>query len=290
MVSKVTKGVRRSSKRTRRPSRKARVALARFLHETYARYNTSVLTEFDPIVWPRRFSSKADQEISGYIAASLAFGNVTSIHASCERAIANLGPHPSQRLEGATDAELELWSMGFNHRWIFAGDLLNLYRMLRQAMREHGGLEPLFAAGMRPESQDVRDGAEALVNSLGSYLSPDERGRRGTRYMLPQTRGPGAAKRMHMFLRWMIRKDAVDLGIWSSARPSQLLMPLDTHVARISRELGMTKRKTAGLGMVLDITERLREVDEVDPIRFDFALSRLGILRDGIDSPPPYPS
>ena len=274
----------------RRPSRKARAALARFLHETYARYNTSVLTEFDPIVWPRRFSSKADQEIAGYIAASLAFGNVTSILASCERAISNLGPRPSERLQGATDKDLEGWSQGFNHRWIFAGDLLNLYRMLRQAMREHGGLEPLFAAGMRAESIDVRDGAEALVQGLGEYLPLEERGRRGTRYMLPQTRGPGAAKRMHMFLRWMIRQDNVDLGIWGSARPSQLLMPLDTHVARISRDLGMTTRKTAGLAMVLDITERLREVDADDPIRFDFALSRLGILRDDIDTPPPYPA
>ena len=81
----------------------------------------------------------------------------------------------------------------------------------------------------------------------------------------------------------MVRADTVDLGLWTCARPSQLLMPLDTHVARISRELGLTKRKTAGLGMVLEITQRLREIDAEDPIRFDFALSRLGILKDNHD-------
>ena len=167
---------------------------------------------------------------------------------------------------------------GFNHRWIFADDLEALYQALGSALRDHGGLEPLFRRGMTAGSEDVRPGLQSLVSGLEAYLDPTQRARRGTRYFLSSPSGPGAAKRLHMFMRWMVRDVDVDLGLWRSARPSQLIIPLDTHVGQVARILRLTKRKSPGLGMALEITQNLRRIDPNDPVRFDFALSRLGIL------------
>ncbi|MEC9072644.1 MAG: DUF2400 family protein, partial [Myxococcota bacterium] len=154
----------------------------------------------------------------------------------------------------------------------------NLLVMLGSATRNQGGLEPLFARGMEPDAENVIGGAVSLVEGLEEALPDRERRRRGTRYFLTDARGASAAKRIHMFLRWMIRSESPDLGLWRSATPRQLLMPLDTHTARISRYLGLTNRRDNGRRTVLEITRALREVDPLDPVRFDFALSRLGIL------------
>ena len=132
---------------------------------------------------------------------------------------------------------------------------------------------------MSPDLPDVRPGAAALVEGLRD-LAP--RGlrlqRRGTQSFLPRVNGPGASKRLHMFLRWMIRSGEVDLGLWQSATPAQLIVPLDTHIARLGQLLGLTTRRTPGAAMAQEITASLRRLHPADPVRYDFALSRLGIL------------
>ena len=117
-----------------------------------------------------------------------------------------------------------------------------------------------------------------LTMGLRSRLPVEVQTRRGARFLLADPSGGGASKRLHMFLRWMIRQEAPDLGLWRAARPSQLLMPLDTHVARIARYIGLTDREQADKRTVLQVTRALRAIDPEDPTRFDFALARLGIL------------
>ncbi len=260
----------------------APATLKPFLDQVRRRYGRRRYLPSDPVSVVHRYADPRDQEAVAFLAAGLAFGNVRSILGALERALSPLGARPARHLARLTRTDAERAAQGFNHRWIFAPDLVNLYRLLGAALREAGGLEPLFAAGMRAAEpdDDVRPGAAALVRALRDLAPPDvDLGRRGTRYFLSEVSGVGAAKRLCMFLRWMIRRDAVDLGLWSSARPAQLIIPLDTHIARLGRRLGLTTRRTAGMAMALQITDGLRQVDARDPVKYDFALSRLGILR-----------
>ncbi|MEZ4269528.1 MAG: TIGR02757 family protein [Myxococcota bacterium] len=254
--------------------------LAAALEAVYARYSRDALVQSDPLDLVVAYPDAADREVAGFIAAGLSFGGVGIIQASIRRALAPLGPHPAAALPELTARDAKRFAAGFNHRWVFPEDLANIYMMLGRALADAGALEPLFAAGMTESAEDVRPGAASLIRELSTRLDPGARQRRGTRTFLSDPEGQSATKRLHMYLRWMVRRRDVDLGLWCSATPSQLLMPLDTHIARIAGYLGLTTRKTAGLAMVLDITRALREVDPEDPIRFDFALCRLGILDD----------
>lgn len=254
--------------------------LAAALEAVYARYSRDAMVQSDPLDVVVAYPEAADREVVGFLAAGLSFGGVGIIQASIRRALAPLGPHPAAALRELSLRDAKRFATGFNHRWVFPEDLANIYMMLGRALREAGGLEPLFAAGMAEGAEDIRPGAASLIRELSTRLDPEARQRRGTRTFLSDPEGQSASKRLHMYFRWMVRRRDVDLGLWCSARPSQLLMPLDTHIARIAGYLGLTTRKTAGLAMVLDITKALRKVDAEDPIRFDFALCRLGILDD----------
>lgn len=250
-----------------------------FLDRVLARYNRREYLHTDPLSAVHRYGDPRDQEVVAFISAGLAFGNVKAVLAGIDAALAPLGPHPARTLDSLRPAAAHKLSRGFNYRWVRDRDLANLWLMLGAALREAGGLEPLFAEAQPVDAADTLGGAAGLVRALGSLAPPAvDVTRRGTRSFLPQVEGAGASKRLHMFLRWMVRDDVLDLGLWTAARPAQLVVPLDTHVARISRRLGLTKRRTAGKAMAREITAGLRVLDPADPIKYDFALARLGIL------------
>jgi len=250
-----------------------------FLDRVLARYNRREYLATDPLSAVHRYTDPRDREVVGYLAAGLAFGNVKAVLAGVDLALAPLGPHPARTLARLGPTAARRSTKGYNYRWVRDQDLANLWLMLGAALREAGGLEPLFASAQPEGAPDTLEGAASLVRALADLAPPSvDVTRRGTRSFLPQVRGPGASKRLHMFLRWMVRKDALDLGLWTSARPSQLLVPVDTHVARISRRLGLTTRRTAGQAMAREITAALGALDPVDPVKYDFALARLGIL------------
>lgn len=250
-----------------------------FLDRVLARYNRREYLVTDPLSAVHRYTDPRDQEVVAYIAAGLAFGNVKAVLAGVDSALAPLGPHPARTLARLGPAAARRNTKGFNYRWVRDWDLANLWLVLGAALREAGGLEPLFAAAQPSDAPDTLEGAAGLVRALTDLAPPAvDVTRRGTRSFLPQVDGPGASKRLHMFLRWMVRDDVLDLGLWTAARPSQLMVPVDTHVARISRRLGLTARRTAGKAMAREITAALTTLDPVDPIKYDFALARLGIL------------
>ena len=252
--------------------------LGHFLEVAYTQYARPELIASDPLQVPYRYTRRVDKEVAAFIAAWLSFGSVPTILRAADTALAPLGERPAERLLEMKREDCEQAAKGFNHRWIFAEDMAAVYQMLGGALKEAGGLEPLFAAGMTSDAEDVRPGLAALNQALGRHLSEAQAARRGTRYFLSSANGPGAAKRLHMFTRWMVRSGDVDMGLWSSAKAHQLIVPLDTHVGRIARYIGLTSLKSPGLAMALDITRSLRRVDVEDPVRFDFVLSRLGIL------------
>ncbi|MFH2010657.1 MAG: TIGR02757 family protein [bacterium] len=256
-----------------------RERLKPFLERVLAKYGKRELLGTDPLQVVHRYEGARDQEVVGFLAAGLAFGNVKAIVGALDQALGVLGEHPAAALKGIQRKNALRLARGFNYRWVRDVDLANVYSLLGAALRAHGRLEPLFAAGMREGAEDTLGGAASLVEGLRA-LAPQgvDLSRRGTRSFMPAVHGAGASKRMHMFLRWMVREDELDLGLWSSARPAQLIVPLDRHIARMARHLGLTARRTPGRAMALEITAALRALDAEDPIKYDFALCRLGIL------------
>jgi uncharacterized protein (TIGR02757 family) len=212
---------------------------------------------------------------------------VATIKKDIEKVLSILGPHPHDAVISlGPDAVLAQLS-GFKHRFTTARHMAWFLNVTRQALAEFGSLEELFLRGYRTDARDIRDALAAFVERLVSYdpkpLYPDAASlkRDGTLFLLPSPRTGAACKRLNLFLRWVVRKaDDIDLALWKGVSPSKLVIPLDTHVARISRAIGLTKRKTSDWKAAEDITNTLRALDPADPLKYDFAMTRLGILGD----------
>jgi uncharacterized protein (TIGR02757 family) len=239
----------------------------------------------DPLELVHRFSAPEDQEIVGLLASSLAFGNVTAIRRSLERLLQILGNRPWRYLRAIEPRRGLQNFRGFHHRWITGRDVVCLLFFARQMFDQAGSIGNYFRRFYEAEQGDMR---RVLARFSGSTLTLDHGGLyRGeglprtarVRYFFPSPEAGGACKRLNLYLRWMVRpRDGLDLGLWSFVSPSSLVIPLDTHMSRIGRHMRWTTRKTPGWKMAVDITRSLAEVAPEDPTRYDFALTRMGIL------------
>jgi uncharacterized protein (TIGR02757 family) len=176
---------------------------------------------------------------------------------------------------------------GFKHRFTTARHLSWFLLSTRAVLSRYGSLKDLFLEGHDSNAPNIKQALTSFVDGLVKqkvrevYSDVQEAQEDGALFLLPSPRSGGACKRLNLFLRWMIRSaDRVDLGLWPEVRPAQLVIPLDTHVVRLSRYLGLTQRKASDWRTAEDITESLRELDPVDPLKYDFSLTRLGILGD----------
>ncbi|HET9234621.1 MAG TPA: TIGR02757 family protein [Candidatus Eisenbacteria bacterium] len=231
----------------------------------------------DPIGAVRRFDDADDQEIAGFLAAGLAFGRVNIILPHLEDLWGRLDQEPARVVHDWTPSDRKRLR-GFVHRWVSGSDLAHVLDALGRVRRRHGSLRSLFLEGYDPAALDLASVLSRFVNALKHEI-PDRARTRGVLTFLPDPAQGAACKRLNLYLRWMVRpEDGIDLGLWKPVRPDQLVMPLDTHVSRLSRYLGLTERRTVNWKMAAEIAARLRTFDPLDPIRFDFALSRLGIL------------
>lgn len=233
----------------------------------------------DPLAFPHRYEDPADREVVAFLAASLAFGRVASIGASLERVLRALGPSPARFLAGWDGAPIRALG-GFTHRWVRAEDLTRLLFAVVEARRRHGSLGALFASrdAGGPDTVEALDLFYGALRELAGGPHPS----RALRFLLPAPGDGSACKRAHLFLRWMVRSDGHDLGLWAGERlsPARLLLPMDTHVHRISTYLGLTARKSADLRASREATGWLRKISPQDPVAYDWALSRLGILAE----------
>jgi uncharacterized protein (TIGR02757 family) len=252
------------------------------LDRLYASFNYPE-SALDPIQIVRRYPAVADREIVAFVAAGLAFGRVASVMASVEAVCAVLGPEPAafvRRFDPRRDAPpLE----PIVHRWIRGRDITALIWILRSLIERHGSLEGAMASGLASAAQNVEGAIEHLANEGREVDLEPVYGRRprpapGVSYFLSRPSTGSACKRINLFLRWMVRNDAVDPGGWSGIAPSQLVVPLDTHTIRTGRCLGLTGRASPGWKMAVEITEALRALDPLDPVRYDFALCHLGMM------------
>ncbi|HQR67794.1 MAG TPA: TIGR02757 family protein [Thermoanaerobaculia bacterium] len=236
----------------------------------------------DPLCFPHRYGDPADREVVAFLSASLAFGRVASIKASLERLLAALGPHPAAFLD-RWDGEAPIPGLErFVHRWVTGKDVEDLLRRVRGARQRHGSLGELFARGDGAADADYVGALSSFLSNLRSLSSFPAPFSRGLSFLLPSPSSTSALKRQHLFLRWMIRSEGFDLGLWRGGgfSPARLLLPMDTHVHRISRYLGLTRRRSADLAASREATAFLRRLDPRDPVSYDWALSRLGILAE----------
>jgi uncharacterized protein (TIGR02757 family) len=213
------------------------------------------------------------------VAALLAYGRVASIHRAVGDVLERLGPHPSHALDASATLEDRL--RGFRHRFTAGEDLAWVLRSVAHARERAGSLGRFLVRSARPP--DALRSALAAWHDLASSLpaAPTAVRARARRFLLPDPRSGSACKRTLMLARWCVRPDdGVDLGLWDGdgLRPADLLVPLDTHVARTARDLGLTRRRSVGWATAVEVTRALRAVDPDDPARFDFALARPGIL------------
>jgi uncharacterized protein (TIGR02757 family) len=236
----------------------------------------------DPVHRVRPFSDPADREIAGFCAAALAFGRVASVLGSIDRLIGIMGPRPAQyvRTFDPADAHPELQRMV--HRWTRGVDLAALLWILRQMLERSGSIEGFFLEGDTAPAPDV---SGALDSFSRRALALDIRRaygrlprRPGVCYFFPRPSAGSACKRLNLFLRWMVRSDAVDLGVWTRVPPARLIVPLDTHVIRLGRCLRLTRYVSPGWKMAADITASLRRLDPEDPVRFDFSICHVGMM------------
>lgn len=245
------------------------------LEAKYAQYNRSDFIEHDPISVPHRYSRKEDIEIAGFFAALLAWGKRSLIIRSLHRLMACMDDAPADFVLSATESEL-LSLDGFVHRTFNGVDARALVLALRRVYREAGGLEGIFSAAMQPESVDV---LPALLHARVALLASPTFPPRTHKHIANPAAG-SSAKRLNMYLRWMVRRDSygVDFGLWKGIASHQLLMPLDVHTGNVGRELGLLLRRQDDWRAVQELTASLRVFDPQDPVKYDFALFGMGAM------------
>lgn len=260
--------------------------------------------DLDPLAFPRRWSRPADQEVMAVLAASLAFGRVRGFWPVLEALDAQAARHggPEAWLRGFDGSRGDAL-LGLQHRWVRGPDLALWCATLGRALREEGSLGALATSAWRAEHAHIgpmldamvlrlREHALAVAPALGLEVDRFEQLPRGFRGLLCRPSDGSACKRWCMALRWLVRTDGFDLGLWALPT-SMLVIPLDTHVARLSWFLGLTTRTDGSWRTALEVTRALAVIDPTDPLRFDFALAHLGI--DGrctvqADDPKPPPA
>jgi uncharacterized protein (TIGR02757 family) len=251
------------------------------LDQLYASFNYPD-SATDPIQIVRRFERPDDREVVGFCAAALAFGRVTSVLQSIERVVAVMGERPGKYVRHF-DPRREASKFGdIVHRWTRGVDLVALIWLMKQMMDRAETIEGFFLEGHHPSAGDVGPAIDSFSRRARALDLTAAYGRvpkrPGVSYFFPCPSAGSACKRLNLFLRWMVRRDSLDLGVWTRVSPAALIVPLDTHVIRVGRCLRLTHYTSPGWRMAQEITASLRELDSADPVKYDFALCHLGMM------------
>ena len=249
------------------------------LYRTFDHVNSAS----DPVHIVRRYPRPDDREVVGFCAAALAFGRVASVLQSIESLLRVMGSQPAAFVRHFDAARDRVPLDPLVHRWIRGRDLAALLLILQRMLREAGSIEAFFSAGDDPSQPDLSTALDsfsqrALETDLRPVYGVHRPKRLGVCYFFPRPSAGSACKRLNLFLRWMVRHDAIDLGVWKTITPARLVVPLDTHVIRLSRCLRLTRYASPGWKMAADITASLRAIDPEDPIRYDFSLCHVGMM------------
>lgn len=251
------------------------------LDELVKKYETADFISPDPISIPHNFKTKKDIEIAGFIASLVAYGSRKVFLKKLDELFKIAQNEPLNFILNFDPKILG----DFNYRFGKPADFAEIFKIMRMLYEKDGGLEELFKYGythpLNP-SHEGRENCERIQKMFSVvtdyfYSRADKNTGQGFYFMIPDPHKGGAMKRMCMYLRWMVRKPPVDFGIWDFMPASELLIPLDVHVARVSREMGLLTRKQNDFKAVLELTENLKKFDPQDPSKYDFAIFGLGV-------------
>lgn len=247
------------------------------LEKLYAKYNHRVFVPPDPLQFVYRYTDRRDLEIVAFLAAALAYGRVRQIERSLTQLLDRMNGAPFEFTSHFDDrARVKLHS--FKHRFTTGDDLSDLLVLFRRVFDDHSSVESFFALGYRSEDATILPALSQFCDSLchmhAGPVSTD------LNYLLANPSRGSASKRLNLFLRWMVRGDEVDLGLWQSLDKAKLIVPMDVHMGRLCRILGLHDDKTISLSTALKVTAAFARMNPDDPVKYDFALSRIGILED----------
>jgi uncharacterized protein (TIGR02757 family) len=256
--------------------------LKEFLEEKVSQYNRPSFIESDPVSIPHHFSRKEDIEISGFLTATIAWGKRPVIIRNANLLMEFIDLSPYEFVLSASAKELKKLDK-FVHRTFNGIDAKFFVLALRNIYQKHSGLENVFAEGFekaihKKEEENFSPAQASIIHFRETFLSVKHNSRSDKHISNPASNS--SAKRINMYLRWMVRKDnaGVDFGIWSNISPALLQIPLDVHVGNVGRNLGLLERKQSDWKAVEELTAKLREFDSNDPVKYDFALFGLGIF------------
>jgi len=249
------------------------------LERVYARYNHRDLIKPDPMQFLYQYSNRTDMEIAALLAAELAYGRVQQIEKSLTDLLGRMGDSPFEFV-GDFDGRKRAKLKGFKHRFTTGDDISDLLMLLKTILNRNDNIENYFLLGYSKTDKNIIPALSKFCDSLLEMYAKTHNGYvpRGLSYMLPRPAMGSACKRLNLFLRWMVRDDDVDAGLWRSIDKSKLIVPVDVHMSRLCRILGFYDCKSVSLATAIKITESFAEIEPADPVKYDFALSRIGIV------------
>lgn len=244
------------------------------LEELYFKYNRREFVHPDPLEFLYDYENLEDREIAALFASSLAYGRVEQILKTVRRILDKMGKNPFDYICSGNKKRFDKDFEGIVHRFATGEKIAALASGASRIITDKGSLESCFMDFLDPDTKDIQD---ALVNFAAELRKS---GISDGDHLIPMPEKGGASKRLHLMLRWMARSDDVDPGGWNNLNKSLLIVPLDVHMHRISGLLGLTDKKQANLKSAREITRAFAQIQPDDPVKYDFALTRLGIRKD----------
>ncbi len=245
----------------------------------YKAFDKSKL-EPDPLQFPHKFTDEKDIEAMAFIASVFAYGNVKQINHTLNKVVNLMNNKPYEFIINYNSKTSSKSLKGLKHRFYTENDISRLFQIMNLAYNEFVSLKNLFLSGFNVQDGNTKDGISNFSYLLiHLYRKSFGKESRGVKFMFPLPEKGSACKRMNLFLRWMVRKDELDFGLWNEIPVSKLIIPVDTHVASICARLKLTTRKNVSWKMAEEITENLKKFDPNDPVKYDFAICHIGMRK-----------
>lgn len=251
------------------------------LEKLYTKYNRRNSIKPDPLQFVYKYTNRADMEIAGFLAAALAYGRVQQIEKDLDNLLERMGKSPYEFILNFDEKKRKKLK-GFKHRFTSGDDISDLLLLFKNVLKRYGSIEKFFVQGYKTSDENIVPGSSKFSDSLLDMYGCNHKNKitKGLSFLLSRPTAGSVCKRLNLFLRWMVRKDNVDAGLWKAIDKSKLIIPIDVHIARLCKILGFYERKTPNLATAVEITGKFAEIEPSDPVKYDFALSRIGIVEN----------
>ena len=253
-------------------------SLKQKLEEHYKYFDKTKISP-DPLEFPRQYTNLKDIEISAFISSIFAYGNIKQIMNILSALHRKMNDKPAEFLKEYSDKRGKDLFENIKYRFYSSADIVLLFDVLSLAYKQYGSLEEMFMKNYSEADTSIKNTLELFSLKLLGFAEETGEVTNGIKFMFPLPSKGSTCKRMNLFLRWMIRNDELDFGIWNKIKTSQLIIPVDTHVAKISKELKLTTLKNPTWKMAEQITDKLKSFDYVDPVKYDFAICHIGMRK-----------